>query len=353
MGTRAAISVVQLAAKSAGLGQRTDPELLADFLDRRDPAAFEALVRRHGPLVLSACRQVLRDEAAAEDAFQATFVALYQKAASIRRRPSVGGWLFQVARRTALRARRAADRRVRHEARIVAKPQAGADLSLREGVAILHEELDRLPETYRNALILCYLEGLPRDEAAHRLGWTLNELRGRLERGPDAASRADSRSAASTLSAGLLAAIGVTAVPTRAWSRPRSAGLRVRRPASPSSLPHSVWSEFKVVIRPGHRRGAWCSGSASPAEIPRPGRSRRKSAAGPRHAKVAGPKRSLPARSRVAFSIRTASPRPGPRSGSSSPWIKAREIARTDADGNFRLPADRNEPRESSPNPNG
>src|SRR5687767_7968880 len=106
MGARA-IQAVRRAVQAAGLGQRTDAELLADVRDRRDPAAFEALVRRHGPLVLSACRQVLRDESAAEDVFQATFVTLHQKAGAIRRQPSLAGWLFRVARRTALRARRA------------------------------------------------------------------------------------------------------------------------------------------------------------------------------------------------------------------------------------------------------
>src|SRR5262249_45126406 len=138
MGTRVAIGVIQLAAKAAGLGQRTDPQLLADFLDRRDASAFEALVRRHGPLVLAACRQVLRDESAAEDAFQAPFAPPSQEAAAIRRRPSLGGWLFRVARRTALRARRADDRRARHEAGATTKPKPEFDLSWREGVTILH-----------------------------------------------------------------------------------------------------------------------------------------------------------------------------------------------------------------------
>src|SRR6478672_6343569 len=157
MGARVAVQMVRLATQAAGLGQRTDPQLLADFLEHRDQAAFEALVRRHGPLVLSACRQVLRDESAAEDAFQATFVALYQKAGAIRKQPSLGGWLFRVARRTALRARRAADRRARHEAQSPPRIAPAPDLSWREACAVLHEELDRLPRPYRDALILCYL----------------------------------------------------------------------------------------------------------------------------------------------------------------------------------------------------
>lgn len=213
MGERAAIGVIQLAARAAGLGQRDDGALLADFLDRRDSAAFEAIVRRHGPLVLAACRQVLRDEAAAEDAFQATFVILHQKARSIRRQPSLGGWLFRVARRTALRARRAADRRTRHETKAPQPRISQPDLSWHEAVAILHEELDRLPATYRDALIHCYLEGLSRDEAARRLGWTVNELRGRLERGRSRL-RAQLERRGLTLSAGLLAAVAIESIPT-------------------------------------------------------------------------------------------------------------------------------------------
>ncbi|HJZ91951.1 MAG TPA: sigma-70 family RNA polymerase sigma factor, partial [Gemmataceae bacterium] len=205
MAARTALNVVQLVAKSAGFGQRTDAQLIADFLDHKDPSSFEALVRRHGPLVLSACRQVLRCDADAEDAFQATFVALYQKAAGIRRQPSVAGWLFRVARRTALRARRAAARRARHEAKASPLAKVSPDLSWREACAALHDELDRLPETYRSALVLCYLEGMSRDEAAHQLGWTLNEVRGRLERGR-LRLRGRLQKRGITLSAGLLTA---------------------------------------------------------------------------------------------------------------------------------------------------
>jgi RNA polymerase sigma factor (sigma-70 family) len=324
--------VVQLAARAAGLGQRTDPQLLADFLDHRDSNAFEALVRRHGPLVLSACRQVLRDEAAAEDAFQATFVLFYQNAANIRRRPSVGGWLFQVARRTSLRARRSADRRARHEARIVAKPPAGSDLSLREGVAILHEELERLPETYRNALILCYLEGLPRDEAAHRLGWTLNELRGRLERGR-ARLRACLEKRGVTLSAGLLAAFGVTAVPSRLVA---SAVTGAARPsARVAALATTGWSGLKVAsalaIAAGLVFGFGISGGDPQAGAQPPKEALGKAA--PPEPKEAG-----------ALVGRVLDPDGKPAGGAKvwhvTPWVEAREIARADADGNFRLPAD-------------
>jgi RNA polymerase sigma factor (sigma-70 family) len=208
-----AIHLVRAAVCAAGLGQRTDAELVRDFLDGRDASAFEALVRRHGPLVMSACRQVLRDESAAEDAFQATFVALYQKAASIRDRPSLAGWLFRVARRTATSARRADHRRAQREVATARRTTSDSpDLSWREACAALHEELDRLPDSYRLPLVLCYLQGLSRDEAARRLGWSLNEVRGRLERGR-ARLRARLEKRGITLSAGLLAAVGTCALP--------------------------------------------------------------------------------------------------------------------------------------------
>src|SRR5262249_46377074 len=161
----------------------------------------------HGPLVLSACRHVLRDDAAAEDAFQGTFTLLYRTAGSIRNRPSLAGWLFRVARRCASNVRRSAERRERREARAARRETTlPTDATWREALAILHEELDRLPDLYRLPLIHCYLQGLSRDEAARRLGWSLNEVRGRLERGRSRLrGRLEKRGIA--LSAGLLATV--------------------------------------------------------------------------------------------------------------------------------------------------
>ena len=110
-------ALVRVAARSAGLGQATDLELLAD-LPEGNGAAFEALIRRAGPMVLQACRQITRCEADAEDAFQSTFILLHQKAAMIRT-PSVAGWLFRVAHRAPGNARRTTLSRERREAKIV------------------------------------------------------------------------------------------------------------------------------------------------------------------------------------------------------------------------------------------
>ncbi|MBO0699479.1 MAG: sigma-70 family RNA polymerase sigma factor, partial [Zavarzinella sp.] len=160
-----------------------DADLLRRFRDARDPAAFEVLVRRHGPGVLSACRRVLSDPADIEDAFQAAFLVFLRDARSVRRGQAVGAWLYGVAHRVALRARAARQRREEVEGRADTKREPEPDLSWKEACAILHEELDRLPDKYRLPLVLCYLEGLSRDEAAGQLRLSLNAVRNRLERG--------------------------------------------------------------------------------------------------------------------------------------------------------------------------
>src|SRR5207249_11548982 len=115
--------------EAAAVAQLSDEQLLTAFVSRGDRSAFAALVRRHGPLVLSACRQVLREEADVEDVFQATFLVLLHKAASIRRGQALGAWLFRVARRLALKARSDHARRRQGEGRAAerAVPTTPAD----------------------------------------------------------------------------------------------------------------------------------------------------------------------------------------------------------------------------------
>jgi RNA polymerase sigma-70 factor (ECF subfamily) len=150
-----------------------DGKLLERYLARRDEAAFEALVRRHGPMVLGVCRRLLRDAHDADDAFQATFLVLVRKAHSIRPRNIVGNWLHGVAYRTALKARAVNARRRTSEWRAVEiaclRPQR--DGSREELLALLDQELGRLPERYRGPVVLCHLEGKTRKEAARQLGW--------------------------------------------------------------------------------------------------------------------------------------------------------------------------------------
>src|SRR5262245_7727955 len=183
-----------------------DADRLRQFRESRDPAAFESLVRRHGPGVMSACHKVLADDADVEDAFQAAFLILLRDGRSIRKGAAVGSWMYGVAHRVALKARTARRRRLQVESRAPARRQQDTDVTWPEACAILHEELDRLPDKYRLPVMLCYLEGLARDEAARRLGVSLNAVRNRLERGR---ARLRDRLARRgiALSAGLLAVV--------------------------------------------------------------------------------------------------------------------------------------------------
>jgi RNA polymerase sigma factor (sigma-70 family) len=162
-----------------------DAQLLERFTTQRDEAAFDTLVRRHGPMVLNVCRSVLHHEQDAEDAFQATFLVLVRKAASIRRPEALAGWLYEVAYHVAVKAQAAAARRRMQERKVapMASPDPTLDMTLRDLRRVLHEELRRLPEKYRLPLVLCYLEGRSQEEAAGHLGWSKGTLRGRLDRG--------------------------------------------------------------------------------------------------------------------------------------------------------------------------
>jgi RNA polymerase sigma factor (sigma-70 family) len=163
----------------------SDRELLRRFAVQRDESAFAALVQRHGPMVLNVCRRILHRPEDAEDAFQATFLVLLRKAGTQFWRDAVGGWLHRVATRIALRirsdaARRAAEIRTTEEG-ILADPLE--QLTARELLAAFDEELARLPDKYREPLILCHLEGQTQEATARQLGLSLSTVRRRLERG--------------------------------------------------------------------------------------------------------------------------------------------------------------------------
>ena len=161
-----------------------DGVLLDRFLNRRDEAAFEAIVVRHGPRVLRVCRRWLGDGQEADDAFQATFLVLINRAGEFRRAADVGAWLSGVARRVAGRAKLRSDRRRFREGGAVDVSEVAA----RDGAApddlqpILRAEVKRLPEKYRRPIELCYWEGLSSEQAAERLSCPTGTLKWRLSR---------------------------------------------------------------------------------------------------------------------------------------------------------------------------
>jgi membrane fusion protein (multidrug efflux system) len=176
--------------KAGAIGALSDGQLLERFANGRgEPreAAFAALVERHGAFVLRVCRSFLRDEHAAEDAFQATFLALARKAGSLWTEGSLAPWLHQAAYRAAVHDRSATIRRRSHEQAAaalrpesVAPPHSGNNDDLEK---IIHEEIDRLPRPFRAAMVLCDLEGHTHEQAASHLGCAVGTVKSRLARG--------------------------------------------------------------------------------------------------------------------------------------------------------------------------
>lgn len=184
--------------------ETTDTELLRRFVTAQEEAAFEALVQRHGPMVLSVCRYVVQNANDAEDAFQATFLVFVRRAAAIRKPELLGNWLYGVAYRVAARARSQAARRrdrEKREVEVMVTPPRWEDNEWRP---ILHEELNHLPEKYRAPLVLCYLQGKTNEEAANLLAWPIGTVKGRLSRARELLRKRLTRRGV-TLSASVLA----------------------------------------------------------------------------------------------------------------------------------------------------
>ncbi|MBX9584497.1 MAG: sigma-70 family RNA polymerase sigma factor [Gemmataceae bacterium] len=190
-----------------------DAELLARFAGAGDEAAFELLVWRHAAMVLSVCRRIVRDDHLAEDAFQAVFLVLARKAGSVRG-ANLAGWLFRVARRVSSRARRQAERRARWEAPLtadVAGPPLPCPAEGREELAVLDEEVARLPERFRLPVLLCYLGGRTTEDAARVLGCPRGTVLSRLATARQRlAARLTRRGV--TLPAGVLGTVAVPSV---------------------------------------------------------------------------------------------------------------------------------------------
>jgi RNA polymerase sigma factor (sigma-70 family) len=247
-----------------------DGDLLNRYLDGQDEAAFAELVRRHGPMVLGVARSVLADAHEAEDVFQAAFLVLARRAASIRRRESVASFLHGVALRLAHRARAGAGRRHERERQAaVAGASMPADLTGRELREVLHAEMARLPEHYRAALVLCYLEELTQDEAARHLGASPATVKGRLDRGRAMLRRRLTRrglSLAVPLCAGLWSPGPASAALAFAADKvsPAAAALA----ADACSTHGKLLAALTAVVVVGFGLGAWVAGAGG--EVPAP-----------------------------------------------------------------------------------
>lgn len=176
-------TLLQFASQPEHQAAGSDSELLARFTCDHDEEAFTALVDRYGPMVLGVARRILRDSDAADDVFQATFLALARSASTVQHPGALPAWLHKAAVRAAVKLAR-----VRRPAPLAADPPAGTanpldTLTARELLAAIDEEIGRLPASLRAAVVACGLEGRSHDEAARLLGWTSGQVRGRLERG--------------------------------------------------------------------------------------------------------------------------------------------------------------------------
>jgi RNA polymerase sigma factor (sigma-70 family) len=190
-------------------GGLSDGHLLTLFIRHRDGDAFEALLNRHGPMVMGVCHRILLDRHDAEDAFQATFLVFARKAGTAVAQGSVGGWLYRVAHRAALEARariarrRGKEKQVDNVPHLVTEPDEGQ----RELLGVLDKELDRLPDKYRVPVVLCELEGRSRKEVARTLGLPEGTLSSRLAQAKKMLARRLSRQGVSLTVGALAAAI--------------------------------------------------------------------------------------------------------------------------------------------------
>lgn len=235
-----------LAARD-GVGTVPDTELVGRFAAARDPAAFAVLVRRHGPLVWAVCRNLLPADADAEDAFQATFLALVRSAGSIRRTEALAGWLHGVAYRVAVKARRAAARRRQREAKAaIPEPSSPVpDAAWDKLQAAVHEEVYKLPDRLRLPFVLCELQGRPQKEVAAALHWKAASVSSRLS---EARRVLLDRLARRGVPAAMAAGVAVVGGVVGQAAVPASIRVRVLKVAgSPAAVPSNVLSLARGV----------------------------------------------------------------------------------------------------------
>ncbi len=237
----------------------SDGQLLDRFStgrgDSAAEAAFAALVSRHGPMVWGTCRRILRDPHAAEDAFQATFLLLVKKAASVRVEDSLGRWLHGVGVRVALRARAARSRGFERDPDVAEPTTPPVDPTLADLRAAIDEEVDRLPPRYRAVVVLCHLEGLTRERAAGRLGCPVGTVNSRLSRAGELLKARLTRRGLAPASAALLATLASSeasaAVPPRLAAATVAASARL---LSGGTLAGMVPAGVAVLLQESLRR---------------------------------------------------------------------------------------------------
>ncbi len=186
----------------------SDAELLDAFLATQNEAAFEGIIRRHGAMVYGVCRRVLGNPHDAEDAFQAAFLVLARKAATVQPRELLGNWLYGVAYRTALKARSMIAKRQAREKQVHQMPECAAppETAWSDLQPLVDQELNRLGDKYRVPVVLCDLEGKSQRAAARQLGWPEGTLMTRLARARRLLAKRLSRRGVA-LSAGALATL--------------------------------------------------------------------------------------------------------------------------------------------------
>jgi RNA polymerase sigma factor (sigma-70 family) len=306
----------------------TDGQLLERFASRRGEAAeaaFAALVERHGPMVLRACRGISGDDHDAQDAFQATFLVLARKGGTLWVRDSLAPWLHRVACRAAARVKVAASRRRAAERRAAEMARDRADAGGRDDLGqILHEEVDRLPDRYRVPIVLCDLEGRPHEEAARHLGCPVGTIKSRLSRGRERLrgrlTRRGISPPAGLLGAAIVPEAAPEAVPATLRESTIQAALRGQAggPATAGAVSASVAALAGGVLR----AMLWTKMRTAAAFALAAALAAAGLALLPRGAADAHPRAPAgPAQTKAE--VAGTSPDPGPRGGSPSPPAKA------------------------------
>jgi RNA polymerase sigma factor (sigma-70 family) len=237
-------------ARLCGAAPRSDAELLDQFLVRRDEAAFAALVQRHGPMVMGVCRRRLRHHGDAEDAFQATFLVLVRKAVSLTGQSSIAPWLHGVAQRTALKARGLAVKRAAWQQPLHAEPadRAAVDPDAWEWKCLLEEEVQRLPDKYRQPVLLCYMAGETKQAAAERLGLPEGTVSSRLARARETLHRRLTQRGIALTGAGLAGLLLPCSVSARLLHATTAAGVQSVR-GLPLAVSSTVLQLSQGVMR--------------------------------------------------------------------------------------------------------